>query len=39
LNLALGDPKAENGYILPKELNKAVIDVIEKGAYNGYTHH
>ncbi|CDW72785.1 tyrosine aminotransferase [Stylonychia lemnae] len=21
------------------ELNKAVIDVIEKGAYNGYTHH
>jgi len=28
LNLALGDPKAENGYILPKELNSAVIDVI-----------
>ena len=39
LNLALGDPKKENGYLLPEDLNKCVTDVVNKGAYNGYTHH
>jgi len=39
INLALGDPKKEDGYFLPPKLNKAVIETIEKGTYNGYTYH
>jgi hypothetical protein len=39
INLALGDPKKENGYALPEGYDKAVIEVIEKGIYNGYTNH
>lgn len=39
LNLALGDPKKENGYVLPEGYDTAVIDVLKKGTYNGYSHH
>ncbi len=39
INLALGDPKKEDGYALPENLNQAVIDVIQSGKYNGYTFH
>jgi hypothetical protein len=39
LNLALGDPKQEHGYKLPEDVNKSVMDVLNKGTFNGYSHH
>ena len=39
VNLSIGEPSAENGYVLPKEVNEALIKVIQNGKHNGYTQH
>ena len=37
INLGLGEPTAENGFILPSQISDALIDAVKSGAANGYT--
>jgi len=37
INLGLGEPSKANGFCLPKEINEAVIEVINSETSNGYT--
>lgn len=38
LNLSYGEPTKENGFIVPKVMTDAVIEVAMAGDKNGYNH-
>ena len=37
INLGLGEPTAENGFVLPSQISDALIDAVKSGTANGYT--
>jgi tyrosine aminotransferase len=37
INLGLGEPKKEDGYVIPQAINDAIIEQVNSGSCNGYT--